>query len=96
MTGVQTHSPEDMCTSIRAMAPQVMAFFVARFFNLSNVQKTLREFSAVLSCYHMFLSAAIKGVSACDHLISVTRIKLIGGLVAIFYFPMYWVSNHPN
>ena len=21
---------------------------------------------------------------------------LVGGLVAIFYFPIYWVSNHPN
>ena len=21
---------------------------------------------------------------------------LVGGLVAIFYFPMYWVANHPN
>ena len=24
------------------------------------------------------------------------RILLVGGLVAIFYFPIYWVSNHPN
>ena len=22
--------------------------------------------------------------------------SLVGGLVAIFYFPIYWVSNHPN
>ena len=22
--------------------------------------------------------------------------KLVGGLVAIFYFPIYWVANHPN
>ena len=22
--------------------------------------------------------------------------NLVGGLVAIFYFPIYWVSNHPN
>ena len=21
---------------------------------------------------------------------------LVGGLVAIFYFPIYWVANHPN
>ena len=21
---------------------------------------------------------------------------VVGGLVAIFYFPIYWVSNHPN
>ena len=24
------------------------------------------------------------------------QICLVGGLVAIFYFPIYWVSNHPN
>ena len=24
------------------------------------------------------------------------EICLVGGLVAIFYFPIYWVSNHPN
>ena len=23
-------------------------------------------------------------------------IWLVGGLVAIFYFPIYWVANHPN
>ena len=23
-------------------------------------------------------------------------LQLVGGLVAIFYFPIYWVSNHPN
>ena len=23
-------------------------------------------------------------------------IYLVGGLVAMFYFPIYWVSNHPN
>ena len=22
--------------------------------------------------------------------------SLVGGLVAIFYFPTYWESNHPN
>ena len=25
-----------------------------------------------------------------------TKQKLVGGLVAIFYFPIYWVANHPN
>ena len=24
------------------------------------------------------------------------QLLLVGGLVAIFYFPIYWVSNHPN
>ena len=23
-------------------------------------------------------------------------VNLVGGLVAIFYFPIYWVANHPN
>ena len=23
-------------------------------------------------------------------------LNLVGGLVAIFYFPIYWVANHPN
>ena len=25
-----------------------------------------------------------------------SKTELVGGLVAIFYFPIYWVSNHPN
>ena len=28
--------------------------------------------------------------------ISLARFQLVGGLVAIFYFPIYWVANHPN
>ena len=24
------------------------------------------------------------------------KFHLVGGLVAIFYFPIYWVANHPN
>ena len=24
------------------------------------------------------------------------QLLLVGGLVAIFYFPIYWVCNHPN
>ena len=33
-------------------------------------------------------------VMVCYGLIVFT--SLVGGLVAIFYFPIYWVANHPN
>ena len=27
---------------------------------------------------------------------SITKLELVGGLVAILYFPIYWESHHPN
>ena len=38
----------------------------------------------------------LHGLSSKHLPIKSSQLFLVGGLVAIFYFPIYWVSNHPN
>ena len=47
-------------------------------------------------CFHRFPDAYLKRKSVHDRIHHMYIDLLVGGLVAIFYFPIYWVSNHPN
>ena len=36
------------------------------------------------------------GENECRPRTEVLKLSLVGGLVAIFYFPTYWECHHPN
>ena len=54
------------------------------------------EFHTICTSY-IFIHHKFMVIKSIAHSSSIPSIPLlVGGLVAIFYFPIHWVANHPN